>query len=408
MASVGRAQPQASLRNLCVRLEACRQELEQAALARIKGISDPVPISDPSYVAGLRTAVMEALEYGLGSLDDAGEEPPPVPIALLAQARRAARAGVSLQIVLRRYAAGHRLLADRLLDEAAAAGVGAPELKAGLRALAVRHDSVVAAVSEDYERETAVHGRGPERRRVALISRLLAGEPLDPRALGYGLDGHHLAIVALGEGVTQALKTLGKQVDRRLLLVEPDLQSAWAWLGGAQPFAEHEVGLVTSFSWPKDSAVVCGEPAQGAAGWRLGHRQAAAALSVAQCGPVSFVRYSDVALLTAALHDEVLATSLRRRYLAPLQGERDDGTVARATLRAYFSAARNISSAAAALGVDRRTVGVRLCAIEERLGRPLHEAASELEVALQLDELERSLSRSAGEAGVAAKPCRNT
>jgi DNA-binding PucR family transcriptional regulator len=74
-------------------------------------------------------------------------------------------------------------------------------------------------------------------------------------------------------------------------------------------------------------------------------------------------------------------------YLAPLAAERDGGAVARRTLRAYFAAERNISSTAAALGVDRRTVRNRLRAIEELLGRPLGEAAPDLEVALRLEQL---------------------
>ena len=53
--------------------------------------------------------------------------------------------------------------------------------------------------------------------------------------------------------------------------------------------------------------------------------------------------------------------------------------MARETLRAYFAAERNISSTAAALGVDRRTVTNRIRAIEELFGRPLKDCATELE-----------------------------
>ena len=56
------------------------------------------------------------------------------------------------------------------------------------------------------------------------------------------------------------------------------------------------------------------------------------------------------------------------------------------TLRAYFAAERNISSTAAALGVDRRTVTNRIRAIEGLFGRSLKDFATELEIALQLDD----------------------
>jgi hypothetical protein len=104
-------------------------------------------------------------------------------------------------------------------------------------------------------------------------------------------------------------------------------------------------------------------------------------------GPSGLVRYGDVALLASMLCDDLLSTSLRQLYLDPLKGERDGGKVARKTLRAYFSARRNVSSTAAALGVSRRTIGNRLHAIEERLGRELDSSAAELEAVLRLEEL---------------------
>ena len=70
-----------------------------------------------------------------------------------------------------------------------------------------------------------------------------------------------------------------------------------------------------------------------------------------------------------------------------LDDEGGGGTTARQTLRAYFKADRNTSSAAAALGVDRRTVANRLRSIEERLGRSLSRIGSEMELALEVDAL---------------------
>lgn len=379
-----------SLRNLHERLDARRSELEQAALARIIAIADPARAPDPAYASGLRAALTAALDYGFAAIAAPEREPEPVPVALLVQARLAARNGVSLDSALRRYSAGHTLLADGLLQEAAALGLGAAELQTALRALAARYERVVAAVSEEYEHEAAAEPRGAERRRYALLCRLLAGEPLDATSLGYEFDAHHLALVASGEAAAQALVRLGERFDRRLLLAEPDTQLAWAWLGGRRPFAREELDFVSNYPWPEGCSVACSEAGQGLAGWRLSHRQAAAALSVAQRVAEPLVHYGDAALLAALLQDDLLFASLHRAYLAPLQSERDDGATAKATLRAYFGAARNISSAAAALGVNRRTVASRLAVVEERLGRPIDAVATELEVALRLDALEES------------------
>jgi len=377
------------LPSLRARLAARRADLEQATLARIAAIADPAAVPDPTYVAGLHAALDAALEYGLAALAAPAREPPPVPVELLAQARLAARNGVSLDAVLRRYAAGHSLLADGLLEEAAAVRIGAAELKVLLRSLAQRYDRIVAAVSEEYERETDAEPRGAERHRQLLLRRLLAGEPIDPRALGYELEANHLAIVAFGEQVGPALAGLGRHIDRRLLLSEPDLHTVWAWLGGRRRFECEELSFIASFPWPDGSALACGEPGHGINGWRLSHRQAAIALPVALRAPETLVNYADVSLLATVLQDDLLATSLRQAYLTPLEAERGAGSTAKATLRAYFGAARNVSSAASALSINRRTVAARLANVEKCLGRPLDAVATELELALRLDQLER-------------------
>jgi DNA-binding PucR family transcriptional regulator len=99
------------------------------------------------------------------------------------------------------------------------------------------------------------------------------------------------------------------------------------------------------------------------------------------------VRYGDVALIASMIQDDLLATSLRQIFLSPFSSGRDGGASLRHTLRAYFAAERNVSSAAAALGVTRQTVSNRLRVIEETLGRPLGVWATEIEAALQMEEL---------------------
>jgi DNA-binding PucR family transcriptional regulator len=100
------------------------------------------------------------------------------------------------------------------------------------------------------------------------------------------------------------------------------------------------------------------------------------------------VRYADVALLTAVVRDEVLATSLRRLYLEPLNGRPGGGGELRRTVRAYFAAGRNVSLAGEAIGVSRQAVARRLRAVEEKLGRSIASCATDLELALRLEALE--------------------
>jgi len=100
----------------------------------------------------------------------------------------------------------------------------------------------------------------------------------------------------------------------------------------------------------------------------------------------------DICLITTRIDvgdPAPLATSLSQLFLTPLTEECDGGEAAKDTLRAYYRASGNASSAAAALGVHRRTVTARLEAIEERLGRRLDTISAEIETALRLDALER-------------------
>jgi hypothetical protein len=291
---------------------------------------------------------------------------------------------------MRRYAAGHSLLADALIEEAPAAMVTAKDLRTALQSLVASFDRVAAAVGEEYGREANTFPQDPRQRRVGLLRRLLDGELVDTSDLNYDLSVHHLGIAASGFDAAEALRTVGERLDRYLLVAQPDECGTWAWLGGRRPFDRHEIDLLVSFRWPEQTAIACGEPGQGLADWRLTHRQAVAALPVAQRGAATFVRYVDVALLAAALRDDLLATSLRRSYLKPLEGERDGGDAMRRTLRAYFSVAGNVSSAAHVLGVNRRTVSRRLATIQDRLGHSLDGAAIEIETALRLDELKNT------------------
>jgi DNA-binding PucR family transcriptional regulator len=132
--------------------------------------------------------------------------------------------------------------------------------------------------------------------------------------------------------------------------------------------------------------VAVGEPGEGIGGWRFSHRQAKAALPITESSGQTTLRYADVILTASILRDDLVAASLRQLYMVPLEGMRDGGRGARETLRAYFAAERNVSSTAAALGVDRRTVTNRIRAIERLFGRPLAEFATDLEIALRLGD----------------------
>lgn len=202
----------------------------------------------------------------------------------------------------------------------------------------------------------------------------------------YDFEGWHLGVVAVGEGAERALRELAAGTECRPLLLARAEGVVWAWLGSRRrldmPDLLDALASCQANDTPAKPAIAIGEPAESLSGWRLTHRQAGAALPVAQRGRDPVVRYGDVALLASALHDDLLGESLRQLYLEPLEG--NGSPTLRRTLLAYLDCDRNSASAAAALGVTRQTVNYRLRAIEQRLGRPLAACASELEVALRL------------------------
>jgi PucR-like helix-turn-helix protein/diguanylate cyclase with GGDEF domain len=378
--------------DLAARLRERRQEIERAIRARVRTVSDPSDVDDPEYVIALDGAVAAALDYALAAIEAEAERAPPIPPELLSQARLAARLGVGLDTVLRRYFAGYALLGDFILEESgegeAADGLDRQAVIARLSGVL---DQLVSTVGEEYSRAAHDAGRSTEELLASRVRRLLAGELSSARGLGYDVDGFHVGLVIPGPDTAEAMGQISRAMDCRLLLVRSG-GTSWAWLGARRPIDPGRLlELARGGLREARAKVAVGEPAEGLAGWRLTHRQARAATPIALHGREPLVRYGDVALEAALLQDDLLAASLRQLYLAPLAGERDGGKTLRETLRAYLAAERNISSAAAMLSVNRNTVANRLRTVERLIGRDLSDCAAEVDTALRLDALSEPL-----------------
>jgi hypothetical protein len=350
-------------------MDARATDLEAGVLARAHAIADPGAVADPTYGQRLDAALRAAIGYALTGLEAGERRPPPLPEAILAQARLDARLKVPLDTVLRRHFAVDALFGDLLAEESERAGVPADLARRLRREGTTRFDRLLDAVGDEYAREAQIRPLGSAGRRRECVKRLLAGELVVADVdLNYDLDQVHLGVMAEGEGAVQR-----------------EEEPIWAgWLGGARPLASAEAARRLREIDHAGVVISLGEPASGLTGWRFGHLQAKAALPIAvREGGV--VRFADVTLVAALRRDELIATSLRRLYLDPLEADRDGGITTRETLRTWFRCERNISSTAAALGVDRRTVRNRLRAVEAQVGRPLGEMALDLELALRLD-----------------------
>jgi PucR C-terminal helix-turn-helix domain/GGDEF-like domain len=374
---------------LAERLRARRTEIEEAIFARFCDAGfDPAGGEDAEYVAGVRTGLTEAVDYGLMGIEQGEEWLGSIPPAAVAQARRAARNGVSLERVLLRYNAGRMLLEDFVMDEAEQSDFSGQKiaLRHVLRTQGALLDHFTASIANEYQHEVERAAHSPEVRRTERVQRLLAGAPVDAAELGYEFDAEHLGVIAMGARAGEIVQSLAAGLGRQLLSVSRSEETVWAWFGGQGRLAITDIEPLLSAKEPAGVSLAIGSPGMGIDGWRLTHRQAQAAMLIALRKPQRLTRYADVALLAAVLRDRELARSLVEIHLSPLDDQRD-GAVSRETLRAYFAAGCNAATAAAALRVDRHTVERRLHTIETRLGRLLHTCHAELEVALRLEEL---------------------
>jgi hypothetical protein len=375
---------------LVARLRARSAEIEDTVFNRVRQMANPVERDDPEYRAYLRATVAEAIDYALLGIERGEDWEGPIPEAAMVQARRAARTGVKLDAVLRRYAAGDRLVGEFVVDEASRLPNEA--MRPLVRAQGPHVDRMMAVVATEYMDELERIRRSPAQRVAERVQRLLdADSPADAAGLDYELDTWHLGLVVTGSRPDVAARTLSAGLNRQLLVVPQGNDSAWAWLGGRQRTMVDEVERYLGAGVLGDVALAVGEPRWGLEGWRLTHYEARAAQQVMMRRPQPLTQASDVILLAAVLRDEMLAQSLRETYLAPLD-DGDSGLGLRETLRAYFDAGFNAATAAAALEVDRHTVQRRLRKVEEALGRLLHSCHAELEVALVLEELDKDMA----------------
>lgn len=376
---------------LVARLRARSAEIEDTVYNWVRQMADPGERDDPEYRAYLRATVAEAIDYALLGIERGEEWEGPIPEAAMVQARRAARTRVKLDAVLRRYAAGDRLVGEFVVEEASQMPNEA--IRPLLRAQGPHVDRMMAAVATEYMDELERIRRSPAQRVAERVQRLLAADtPVDAARLDYELDAWHLGLVIASPRPDVVARTLSAGLERQPLVVQQGDDSVWAWLGGrARPVVD-DVQRYLDSGVLGDVRIAVGEPHWGLEGWRLTHHEARAAQQVMMRRPQPLTRASEVILLAAVLRDEMLAQSLRETYLTPLD-DGDSGLGLRETLRAYFDAGFNAATAAAALEVDRHTVQRRLRKVEEALGRLLHTCHAELEVALVLEELDDEAAR---------------
>ncbi len=373
------------------RLRSRQPEIEHAVFERIKAdVPDSTGDTNPEYQTGLQDTIKAAINFSLQAIEQ-GNAAADVPQAAAQQARRAARAGVSLGTVQRRYFAGHGALGDFMAWAVDGAGLSSNgEMLHHLRRTqetVLAH--ITAAIEREYTHESELISKPSEQRRVTVQS-LLAGEIVDQAhvdELDYQLHAcWHLGLILSGPGADDLLTRLRTGLDHKPLTVPASDGTTWVWFGGQRELAVTEVERVLSNNGNGDARLVIGEPRRGLDGWRQTHREARAALVIARHNHCNIARYADSPLFAAAVRDETLMTWLRG-FLAPVRNHKGSSALLQ-TLRALIDAECNRRAAAAVLEVNRHTVESRLRTAEALLGRPLPTCLPELDIALRLENLE--------------------
>jgi PucR-like helix-turn-helix protein/diguanylate cyclase with GGDEF domain len=305
--------------------------------------------------------------------------------------RQRAEQGVPLEVMLRTFRLGGRVVWEALLERAAVARVEPAALGAAATAMWTVVDGLSSALSTSYRRAQAEQLRRDDQRRHALLEAIVAGGTTGQRVadqLDLPLGGTYLVVVAdLEADGTAAL---------------PSPQTALAALGIRSVWhvrTDTHVGLVPldghdpRFVLDRLRALARGRAAaaptaRGLGGVATAHQLAVLALGTLPRGSVELVPVEDRYPESLLLRSPELTRRIVQDWLEPvLQLAPRDRIVLLETLTAWLEADRSAGSAAERLFCHRNTVLNRLHRISTLVGRPLTGRRAYVELSLALAAL---------------------
>jgi DNA-binding PucR family transcriptional regulator len=365
----------------------------------------PELAADPDLRRSLVDSVGAVLEtFALLARDDMDAAQLEAPPAAAVLARDLARRGLPLAMLLRTYRLGHAELYDWWVDRLRAQ-VDDPEVLAqcmrqASQAMFVAADRLSAKVTGVYEAERDRWVRHADAVRAETVAALLAGEETDlaaaSRRLRYALDREHVAFVVWSQGGTdlahleRAAASVADALGAASRLVVPEgARRVRGWAGAHEPFDAQAVERLRGAGHPAlaDVLVAVGEPGAGLEGFRRSARQALRARAVADLAgrrAPGVVHHHNVALAALATTDLEQARDFADGELGRLAAPDDATRRLAATVRAYLEELGSPARTAERLGVHANTVGNRVRAAEELLGRSVTGRPAETLVALQL------------------------
>ncbi|TQM03007.1 PucR family transcriptional regulator [Pseudonocardia kunmingensis] len=319
-----------------------------------------------------------------GRPGDADDDPVAGPIG-----RHRAEQGVPLEVMLRTFRLGGRVVWEALLERAAPVDVAA--LGAAATAMWTVVDGLSSALSTAYRQAEAEQLRRDDQRRHALLEEVVAGGTTGQRVadqLDLPLDGGYLIVVAdLDADGTAALPS------PQTALAALGVRSVWHartdTLVGLVPADGHGppfvLGALRSLARGR---VAVARTSHGLAGVATAHRLAVLALGTTPKGSAGVVCVQDRYPEALLLRSPELTRRIVESWLGPVlrlaPRERD---VLLETLTAWLEADRSAGVAAERLYCHRNTVLNRLHRVTELVGRPLTGRQAYVELSLALSAL---------------------
>ncbi|MHA6615652.1 PucR family transcriptional regulator [Pseudonocardia sp. DLS-67] len=333
------------------------------------------------------TRVLRLLAAGRpgGAGDAMGDDPVAGAIG-----RQRAEQGVPLEVMLRTFRLGGRVVWEALLERTD--GVPPADLGAAATAMWTVVDGLSSALSTSYRRTEAEQLRRDDQRRHALLEEVVAGGTTGQRVtdhLDLPLAGDYLVVVTDLEpdGVAAlpspqtALSALGV---RSVWHVRTDTLVGLLPLEGHDP--QFVLGRLGSLARGRAAAAAT---ADGLAGVATAHRLAVLALGTLPRGTAAVVRIEDRYPEAMLLRSPELRRRLVEGWLGPVlrlpPRERD---VLLETLTAWLEADRSAGVAAERLYCHRNTVLNRLQRASALVGHPLTGRQAFVELSLALSALE--------------------
>ena len=366
----------------------------------------PELVEDPRTAEVFRSTVLDNVMSALRALstDDQTEEFPAPPVAF-EFARRLAQQGVPITTMLRAYRIGQAAFHQRIIAWIAARDVTANEVADAAMALSSFTFSFIDRVSEQvvtaYLRERDTWMRHRNTLRLARVQALLDGRNSDAEELeavsGFPATLPMVGVVVwcgreTGEpdrlGVLERhLARVASALDtgpRPVLSVAPDDSTLWAWIPCP---AVDPVSVADRMGEEADGVrTAVGEPGAGLDGFRLSHRQARQAQSIALAADPAHAsplmvssQLGPLALVGAEVED---LRAWVQSVLGGLAADDEHCARMRATVWAYLSSGHSLNTAAAELHLHKNTIQYRIRKAEEVRGRPLSEGRIDVEVAL--------------------------